>query len=372
MMYQDIEGVMEHSARSPAVARTAAVLRFLADEREPQSVSAISQHTALPATTLRGICHILVEERILSKGLNGHYWLGPRIAEFAASARLASERALRIGLLIPTKDNDYYTAMLSAATTEVHATGGELIVRQADEDAARQREQWRELLDLRVDAILIDSVDSNSLGDLVDLSRQAGVPTVALGSRVSKADVSISSDNIQAGLRAGRFLASQLPAGSRLAIIDGLRKNANADRVIGFTEAIAEYAGVEIVAHLHGENDNSASGRMTLKAALSEHPDIDGVFAVCDPIAFGAARLVEELDLDIRIVSVDGRARAVDQITAGGPIIATAAQDPMRIARSSLQAARNLLAGARPEQGTVQIPVRLITEQNADTYTPWL
>ncbi|MGO1539405.1 MAG: substrate-binding domain-containing protein [Leucobacter sp.] len=359
-------------SRSPSVMRAAAIVRLLASLPEPQTVREIAEQTGLPPTSLRGICHALTKERMLIKGDDGRYWLGPRIAEFAAAALLAQEYALRIGLLIPTEENSYYTAVLAAAMAEVHEAGGELIVRQADEDADRQRAQWQELLDIGVDVILIDSVDSSALEDLVESTRAVGLPIVAVGSRVSRVHASIVSNNTQAGLLSGRFLASQLPERAKVAVIEGLRKNANAERVTGFTEAMQEYPGIEVVAHATGSMDNPASGRAAMKAVLKDHPDLDGVFAVCDPVAFGAADVVQRSGRNIQLVSVDGRAKAVKQITADGPIIATAAQDPARIIRTGLEVARGLTAGARPIQGTVQIPVRLITKANAGAYTPWL
>lgn len=359
-------------ARSPAVVRAVAVLELLARTPVPRAVTDIAHETGLPVTTLRGICQTLTEERVLARGDNGHYWIGPRIAEFAAAAQLASTLALRIGLLIPTRRNDFYTSMMQAATAAVHASGGELFTLQADEDTTRQREQWQELLRIGVDVVLIDSVDSGALGDMVEQTRALGIPIVAVGSRVSRVDVSVVSDNTQAGLLSGRHLASQLTPGSRVAIIDGLRKNANAERIAGFVEAIAETPGIEIVAHAAGRMDNVASGRATMAKVLRAHDTIDGVFAVCDPVAFGASEAVRAAGRSVKIVSVDGRARALEQVAADGPIIATAAQDPPRIIRTALEVARGLVAGARPDQGTTHIPVRLITKTNAETYTPWL
>ena len=100
-------------------------------------------------------------------------------------------------------------------------------------------------------------------------------------------DVAVVSDNTQAGLLAGLALARRLPAGSRVAIADGLRKNANADRVAGFLDALRDHPALELVAHERGPRDDAASGRAVAERLLAADPDIDGVFAVCDPIALG-------------------------------------------------------------------------------------
>ncbi|MBK0418356.1 substrate-binding domain-containing protein [Leucobacter sp. CSA1] len=363
---------MTPHTRSPAVARAAAILRLLAASPAPQTVASIVQATALPKTSVLGICRALADERLLARGANGSYALGPRVAEFAAAARLTAEQSLKFGLLIPTRDNEYYTALIEAAEEAMQEAGGELIVLQADEDPDRQQAQWQELLDLGADVVLIDSVDSDALGRQLRHSQRADVPVVAVGSRMSGVNASVSSDNTQAGLLAGRFLASRLGPGAKVAVVDGLRKNANADRVAGFREALLEFSGVELVAHIRGDHDNPEAGGAAMHRALDEHPDLAGAFAVCDPIAFGASEVARGAGRPIPIASVDGRARAIDQITGAGPIVATAAQDPARIIRTALDIARNLCRGVDPPQGTVLIPVRLITEQNAGGYTPWL
>lgn len=75
---------------------------------------------------------------------------------------------------MPNLENAYYAALLRAAEETARATGSELFIRAADDDSARQREQWQLLLDDLVDVILIDGVDTHGFDDLVVRSRQAG------------------------------------------------------------------------------------------------------------------------------------------------------------------------------------------------------
>ncbi|MCU1634818.1 MAG: monosaccharide transporter substrate-binding protein family [Cryobacterium sp.] len=346
------------------------ILEFLAAEAAPKSVSAVSRATGLPKTSVHGICLALADERMVSRGVDGTFWLGPRIAELAAST-WNTERSLRFGLLIPTRSNEYYTTMLDAAEMDVRAAGGELHVLQSNENSDRQREQWMELLDRGVDVLLVDAVDSNAFGDLLELSKRRNVPVLAIGSRMNGVDGSVSSDNTQAGLLAGHLLAARLRGEGDVAIIDGLRKNANADRVAGFKEAVRDYPGLRVVAREHGRNDNTASGRSVAEGVFAAHEDIVGIFAVCDPIAFGVSDYLGDRGASVPIVSVDGRARAVEQITGAGPIIGTAAQDPVRIIRTALGMAMDLAHGKQPAQGAFLIPVRLVTADNAEGYAPW-
>lgn len=358
-------------SRVPSVSRATAILTYLTGQPAPRSLSTIAYETGYPKTSVHGICSTLVKLRLLFRGVDGSYWLGPRIAEFGAKARLGSQHTIRIGLLIPTTHNAYYTATLAKVEAEAHAAGCAILLRDARSTPDTQRTQWLEMLDLGVDALLIDAVDSNVFDDLIDRSSAAGVPVIAIGSRIDGASASVTSDNVQAGIVAGHYLATQLEPGARIAIVDGLRKNANADRVTGFREAIREHSGLAIVDRINAADDDEVSGKAAAELLLGRTPNISGIFAVCDPIAFGVADQLSVGRHNTSVASVDGRQAALEQITGSGPIIATAAQDPVRIFHDAIEIAVDLATGKRPVQAAALIPVKLITRTNAERYTPW-
>ena len=362
---------MADRSRTPAVSRAVAVLSLLARSHGPLTVTAIARELGAPRTSVHGICETLADERMLVRGTDGSYWIGPRVAVLGANARLSAHHALRFGLLIPNLENTYYTALVSAAEDDVRATGGELIVCQADDDSDKQRRQWQTLINGRADVILIDAVDTFGFDDLVVRSRTAGIPVVAAGTRIDEVDVAVVSDNTQAGLLAGLELARRLPDGSSIAIADGLRKNANADRVAGFLDAIRDHRELTLVAHERGRRDDATSGREVAERLLSEHPSLSGIFAVCDPIALGVTSYLNSVGRPIPVTAVDGRAQVIHQIRDGGPIVATAAQDPARLVRAALDSARQLHDGSRPQQRVVMLPVRLIDATTAAGYQPW-
>ncbi len=362
---------MASRSRVPAVTRSAEVLRLLAGIHRPLTVTAIAQETGLPRTSVQGICETLAREQMLARGVDGSYWLGPRVAALGGISRLSERHALRFGVLVPNLENAYYAALLRAAEETARATGSELFIRAADDDSARQREQWQLLLDDLVDVILIDGVDTHGFDDLVVRSRQAGVPVVAMGTRIDDVDAAVTSDNTQAGRLAGHELAERVRPGSKVAIVDGLRKNANADRVAGFRDALRDHPEVTVVAHEYGLHDDVASGRAAARRVLSAHPEVAGIFAVCDPIALGVAAHLTGRDRWLPITAVDGRASAVEQIRAGLPIVATAAQDPVRLIRAAMDLGRELHDDKRPPQRVLLMPVRLISAANAAGYQPW-
>lgn len=360
----------EEPRRVPAAARAAALLRHLARTGRPLAAAALARDLGLPRTSVVGICDALADERMLARMDDGRFWLGSHVLELAAASSATLERELAVGLLIVSGANPFYAAAIAAAEAEL-TTGGRLLVRDAREDADLQREQWHELIDEGADVLIVDAVDAATHEHELGLAREAGVPVIAIGSRLDGVDASVTSDNTQAGLLAGRRLAAQLGGRGRIAVLDGLEKNANIDRVAGLREAIRDDPALTIVAHEQEGHDTTEAGTRMMRRLLEREEGIDAVFTVCDPIAIGAVAALEEAGASVPIVSVDGRGDAIDAILAGGPIVASVAQEPAKILTTAIATARDLARGRRTAQGAHLIPVRLIDEHRARGYERW-
>ncbi|WP_146082433.1 MULTISPECIES: substrate-binding domain-containing protein [unclassified Rathayibacter] len=348
-----------------------AVLTLLGEGRRPLTVTAIARELDLPRTSVDRICETLSVERLLSRGTDGTFWLGPRVATSGAVSRGARPRSLRLGVLVPDLGNAYYGTFITAVEADAQAAGDEVLVHDARDDVDEQRRQWQVLLDDDVDVILVDSVATHGFDDLVRASSEQGVPVIAIGTRIAGVDVSVTSDNTQAGVLAGLELAQHLPPGARIAIVDGLQKNANAERIAGFLDALSDHPDLHVVGRQRGRVEDEESGRDAVERLLAEHGPLDGVFAVCDPLALGVADRVAGRPQRTSIVSVDGRSRAVQEILAGGAFLATVAQDPAKLGTTAMASARDVCEGFWPHQRVVSLPVQLITRSDAARYEAW-
>ena len=77
------------------------------------------------------------------------------------------------------------------------------------------------------------------------------------------------------------------------------------------------------------------------------HSHLDAFFGINDPTSLGIAQTLRKRRRKALVVSADGSAEAVQLIKAGGPIVATAAQDPGLLGRIALNMAQRLFAGER-------------------------
>src|SRR5208283_3918784 len=110
------------------------------------------------------------------------------------------------------------------------------------------------------------------------------------------------------------------------------------------------------------------AGRPVTRDLLGRFPDLDAVFTINDPSAFGAISAIESAGKlgKVTVITVDGSREAVAVIKAG-KLHSSSAQFPRQIGRSAAETIYQHLAG-KPVPNDIKIPVKLITRENADEF----
>ena len=198
-----------------------------------------------------------------------------------------------------------------------------------------------------LDLILIEPVATEGLEEACARAHAARIPVVAIGSAVSGADAVVATDNTKAGSLAGTALAKALDGQGRVAVVGGIPITANSDRIAGFLAAIAAAPQMTVIATSYGELD-TPSGERAAEEILAAHPTVDGFFASNDQIAIGISRRpAKPRARPCRSSGSMAPRNAVEEIRAGGPIIATATQDPAALVRAAMEIGSALHGGAR-------------------------
>ncbi len=364
------DGVESGAVRVPSVTRAAAVLNVVAATHEGVSLSDLARVVKAPKSSVLSVCLALTDERLLCRNDDGHYRLGIRVAELASAELLHPPRLSRVTIAVQTLMNPFFAAEVGAVTAQCEALSITCQVNDARQNLERQLRQVVDIVHGRIDALILDAVDSDGVAESVAKVRRNGTPVVAVNAGATGADATVTTDNTQAGELIGRHLATVLNGAGTIAVIGGTRITANADRISGFLSALRGYSRLRIVARLDGDN-STGSGATLAGVILRQHAEIDAFFGINDPTSLGIAQALQTRRRRAIVVSADGSASAVASIKAGGPIIATAAQDPALLGRIALQTAQRLYAGERPAQRTRLLPTVLISRENADSYVPW-
>jgi ribose transport system substrate-binding protein len=158
----------------------------------------------------------------------------------------------------------------------------------------------------------------------------------------------VGPDN-RAGARiVGEAVTKQLPAGAKVAIIEGITTAFNGQqRRAGFEDAMRA-AGLNIVGAQSGQWEMDKANTVAT-AMLSEHADLRALLCCNDSMALGAVAAVQAANRagKVLVAGYDNIA-AVRPMIADGRVTATADQHADQLAVFGIEAALKILKGEAP------------------------
>jgi ribose transport system substrate-binding protein len=274
----------------------------------------------------------------------------------------------RIGLSISTLNNPFFVTLRNGAQDAAKKEGAELIVADAQNDAATQQDDVQNFVTQQVDAILVNPVDSEAVVPAVEAANQADIPVIALDRGASGGEIAtlIASNNVQGGRMAGEELIELVGSGP-VAQLEGIPgASPTRDRGQGFEEVINEQDAVELVAS-QTANFLRAEGLNVTENILQSNPEIKGIFAQNDEMAMGAVRaLGNRAGTDVKIVGFDAIEEALNAIQ-DGKMNATVAQQPAKIGSLGVENAIKVIDGESVPEN-IPVEVKLVTQENVSEF----
>lgn len=329
----------------------------------------------------------------------------------AAAAPAASEAAApaaTVAVTLITKDstNPFFVAMQEGAKAAAASAGVDLTVGSGKEegDDAGQIALIENAIAQGQAGILITPMSVN-VNEAIKKARDAGLYVIALDTPTDPPDVvdiTFATDNCLAGEAIGQWTAGKLNGAkaviARLVIFSDRMVSVDYCRDNGFLKGL----GVDIVdptimgdealtgkyttgaggdyeiVCLEATGANEEGGRKGMETCLSKNPDINVVYTINEPTAFGADAALKAagktVGKDVFVVSVDGGLAGVEAVKAGG-IQATSQQYPLRMASLGVEAIKAIADGGAPPANTsangqfFDTGVTLCTEDPQDTVT---
>ena len=179
-----------------------------------------------------------------------------------------------------------------------------------------------EALRQKRDAFIFTPVDIKAMVAPVQKVNAAGVPLVNVGDRLAGGTsvAFVSNDDHSIAVDTARTLLKAMGGKGNLVILEGPETIPTAaGRLRGFKDALKEFPDVKVVLSKNALYARPAAGDL-LKAMLKLRPppQIDGVLAANDAMAFGAVEAFKEAKLKLPpIVGINASKEAVDFIKAG-------------------------------------------------------
>lgn len=291
-----------------------------------------------------------------------------------------SGRELTIAFVPKALNSPFWAEMEQAAEREAAVQDVHLISLAAERetDVERQYQIIENLIQQRVDAILLAPAGSKELVPAIRKANDAGIPVLLLDTRIDQEAAAgvgaevvtyIGSDNFEGGAVAGRALGAALGGHGQVAIIEGISGHETADqRRFGFLDGLKAYPGIEVVAS-QTANWERARAYTVAENLLQAHPELDAIFAANDEMALGALEAVAAARRlgQVQVVGFDAIPDALANIRAGR-LLGSVAQFPGEMGRLGVRHAVELVRDGEPPAAEILTRVEMIDLGNVDRF----
>lgn len=270
---------------------------------------------------------------------------------------------MKIGFAASTFTNPFFNDIEDGIEAVLEGSDYTLVSLGADNDAAKQASQIEDLIAQKVKLILLNPVDSTTVGTKIAEANAAGIPVITVDRSAETGEVvaHVASDNVAGGKMAAEYLATICPTDGKVLQLTGQAgASAAIDRQAGFEGEWSTVIDQTITASW----DRTTAQNVT-EAFLSAQAVTDGVciFAANDEMALGAVQAIEAAEItNAFIVGFDAIDDAVTAVNAGR-MAATVAQQPVEIGRVAAQIALDYLDGQTVET-SVPVDLALVVKED--------
>ncbi|MGA9705203.1 sugar ABC transporter substrate-binding protein [Pseudomonas sp.] len=301
-----------------------------------------------------------------------------RFTALALSLMLASGFAsaadIKVGVSMSAFDDTFLTYlredMDKQAKSYPKGDGVQLQFEDARADVVKQLSQVENFISQKVDAIIVNPVDTASTKNIINAATKAGIPLVFVNRRPDQKDlpkdvVAVTSDDVEAGKLQMQYIAEKLGGKGKIVILLGdLANNSTTNRTKGVKEVLAKYPDIKIEQEQTGIWLRD-KGMTLVNDWLTQGREFNAVLANNDEMAIGASMALKSAGKEkgsVLIAGVDGTPDGLNAITKGD-MAASAFQDAKGQAVGSVEAARKMAKNEPVEQNVI-IPFQLITPEN--------
>jgi inositol transport system substrate-binding protein len=286
---------------------------------------------------------------------------------FASGAALAD---MKIGVSMSQFDDTWLTYLRESMDKKAksYPEGVQLQFEDARSDVVKQLSQVESFISQKVDAIVVNPVDTAATRKITEAAVKAGIPLVYVNRRpddlkLPKGVVTVASNDLEAGEMQMQYLADKM-----VILLGDLANNSTTNRTKGVKEVLAKYPNIKVEQEQTGIWLRD-KGMTLVNDWLTQGRKFDAVVANNDEMAIGAAMALSQAGVDkgsVLIAGVDGTPDGLNAIKKGNMTVSVF-QDAKGQADGSIDTAVKM-AKNEPVEQAVWVPYRLITPQNVDTF----
>ena len=248
-------------------------------------------------------------------GIGGAAWYRQRTLE---------ERRLSLVYIPKVEDstNDFWKALILGTKMAAKEYNADIEIKAPTEenDIERQNELLKEAISEEPDAILFSPSSFTESNDLLKEAKEKGIRISFIDSYTEEKvqDLTVATDNLEAGEKLGKFAATLLDPDDQIAIVAHVKGVSTAvEREEGFRKGLGDLAQ-NIVEVVYCDSQYEKSRKLT-QELMEKYPNLKMVAGMNEYSSVGAARAVKAAGAKdrIQVVGVDSSQEAVQLMENG-------------------------------------------------------
>jgi ribose transport system substrate-binding protein len=274
------------------------------------------------------------------------------------------------GATFMTMDNPFYVSLETGLRKVIEANGDRLIILDPQFDQNKQNNSIEDWIQQKLDGIFVCPVDSAGITPALEAAQVAGIPIIDVDTKCDSEDLVLTqvvSDCVLAGRQCGEELIARMGTSGKVVMLTYSIVKPARDRAQGFKEVISKYPDIQIVAEQDVATCSIEGALPIMESMLQAHPDLTGVFGINDPIGLGCMAALENANMKLPIVTVDG-SDDVKKLIVEGRYTGTAAQFPDEIGKKAAELMYEYINNGAKFDKEILIDTAIINADNVKEY----
>jgi len=300
------------------------------------------------------------------------------LALVATTLLSSSAMAAKIGVSMAQFDDNFLTVLRNGMDSYAKSQKDvSLQIEDAKNDVSKQLSEIQNFVANKVDAIIVNPVDTSATAAMTKLAADAGIPLVYVNRQPADVDALgpkaafVASNEADSGTLETKQICKLLGGKGNILVMEGqLSNQAAVQRTKDIHEVIAtdDCKGIKIVAEQTAEWDRTKAQNL-MTNWLSKGLKFDAVVANNDEMAIGAIQAVKASGGDTKALIIGGVDATQDALASmkAGDLKVTVFQDAAGQGQGAVDTALKLIKGEKVDK-KVYIPFQLVTSENMDKF----
>jgi ribose transport system substrate-binding protein len=256
-----------------------------------------------------------------------------------------------------------------------------VVVQQSGPDVAVQIQQIRNMINQKVDMILINPASATGLVGVMEEAKEAGIPTICMDAELIGADrqvaLSVATDKFKEAYNDLKYVAKAVGGKGKVVFLMGIAGDQPTQkRLEGAKAVLTEFPGLQLLTTVYA-GYNQSTAESVMNDVISTYPQIDIVFNAGD-MGLGVLRAFQHAGRPLPALTGDPNnawvINAKQLRDKGIKLIHATTANPPGIGGTAVHIAAYLLNGYNFKPGVLQdneylYPVKaMITSQNLDQW----